>query len=88
MAFPQTESISPVGRGAMSIEFYIPDPIGDEVQSGRLSVQIRYSDESIEEKHFDLLARLQDDAPGQAHLQNLVTLRDYIIARVESEIIP
>jgi hypothetical protein len=88
MAFQQAESVSPTGRGAMAISFYIPDPeIEDETQSGSLAVQIRYSDGSIQERKFDLLARLQDDATGQGHLANLASLRDYIVARVESEVL-
>jgi hypothetical protein len=87
MAFPQAESASPTGRGAMSINFYIPDSEGDETQSGSLAVQIKYSDGSIVERRFDLLARLQDDSAGQAHLTNLASLRDYIISRVESEVL-
>ena len=88
MALEQAESISPTGRGAISINFYIPDPEHfQEEQSGTLNVQVRYSDGRVEEKRYDLVARLQDDAAGEAHLANLADLRDYIITRVQTEVI-
>lgn len=88
MAFEQAPTRTPIGRGAMSIVLYVPDPTKpDEVQDGRLSVQIFYSDGTLEETHFDLLARLQDDAEGETHLSNLVSLRDYLIDRVDDEVI-
>jgi len=88
VAFQQAESISPTGRGATAIDFYIPDPEAyQEEQTGVLSVQIKYSDGSMKERRFDLLARLQDDAAGQAHLVNLASLRDYVLARIDGEIL-
>ncbi len=45
------------------------------------------SDGSVKTKTYDLLGRLGDDAPGATHLSNLADLRDYIIARIDSEVI-
>lgn len=88
MAFQPEQPITPESRGAVSIVFYIPDPdIEEDVQTGKLSVQIKYSDGSMKEKRFNLLTRLGDDAPGQTHLANLAALKTYILARIESEVL-
>lgn len=88
MAFQPEQPITPDRRGAVSIVFYIPDPDDSlDAQSGRLGVQIKYSDGSLKERSFDLLARLGDDVPGETHLANLVALKTYILARIESELL-
>lgn len=88
MAFEQADDKTKTGRGAISIVFYIPDPTKpNEVQSGQVEVQIHYSDGSIEVRTYDLLERLGDDAPGGVHLFNLIDLREYIITRVNIEVI-
>lgn len=89
MTFPPEQSVIPISHGAVSIEFYIPDPNRpQEVQLGRLGIQIHYSDNSTKERVFDLLARLQDDTQGEVHLANLASLKTYILARIESELLP
>lgn len=89
MPFQPEQPIIPDRHGAVSIVFHIPDPDNeDDPQYGRLNVQIKYSNGSIKEKQFDLLARLGDDAPGQTHLANLASLKTYILARIESELLP
>lgn len=90
MAFQPEQPIAPVRRRAVSIVFYIPDPEADppEQQYGVLEVQIEYSDGKIEQKKFDLLARLQDDAEGQQLLTGLGQLKTYLIDRIESELLP
>jgi hypothetical protein len=89
MAFTPEAAITPDRRGAVSIVFHIPDPDDeDDVQYGRLEVQIKYTDNSVKAREFDLLARLDDDAPGQTHLANLQSLKTYLIARIESELLP
>lgn len=77
------------GRGAVSVTLYIPDPdLPDDVQAGYLTVQIKRSDGQVIERRFDLLERLTDDAAGtNTHLPALVALRDYILARIDSEIL-
>lgn len=88
MAFTEAQDKTKTGRGAISLELYIPDPAKpDEVRSGQVSGQVHYSDGSIEEHREDLLARLQDDAAGQGHLANLGDLEDYIIARWDSQVV-
>ena len=89
MPFQPEQPIVPDRRGAVSIVFYIPDPdIEDDVQVGNLGVQIKYSDGSVKEKKYDLLARLGDDADGQTHLANLAALKVYILNRIETELLP
>jgi hypothetical protein len=90
MAFTQESNITKVGIEDFEITFFVPGPNnGDDVQSGRLSFQIRLSDGSIQPKSgVDLIARLQDDAAGLTHLANLVSLRNYIITRLNNEVLP
>lgn len=88
MAFPQEQPVTPDRRGGVTIVFYIPDPDdAEEAQYSNIIVQIKYSDATTKEKGFDLLARLGDDAPGLTHLANLVALKTYILARIESELL-
>ncbi len=88
MAFPTESPPTITGRGGVAIEFYIPDPdLPDDVQSGKLSVQVKLSDDSIRNKQYNLLERLGDDAAGGTHLVALVALRDYILTRIAAEIL-
>lgn len=43
---------------------------------------------SIRERNFDLLKRLQDDAEGLSHRSNLLALETYLLKRIESELLP
>jgi len=89
MAFTREVNVTKVGIGDFGIVLFVPQVIDAEhPQSGHLSVQIILSNGSIETKDIDLLARLQDDPVGQAHLANLIALRDYIKARLENELLP
>ena len=89
MPFQPEQSISPDRMGAIEIVFIIPDPdLAVRKQVGLLNVMIKYSDESIREKRFDLLDRLQDDAQGRQLLAGLGQLKDYLIDRIESELLP
>jgi hypothetical protein len=89
MPFPAEQSITPDTRGQVNIFFHIPDPSNpNDQQSGSITVQIYYSDATSRDRVFDLLVRLQDDAPGLAHLSNLASLRTYILGRIDSEILP
>lgn len=78
-----------IGRGAINISLYIPDPDKpEEVQSGELSVQIKRSDD-VKVRGLNLLDHLLDDSDGtNIHLPALIALRDYIITRVEIEMLP
>jgi hypothetical protein len=75
-----------IGRGAVSIVFHLPDPDEPEdVQYGRLEVQVKRSDKTVV-RSFDLLERLTDDAEGNdTHLPALNALKTYILARIDSE---
>lgn len=89
MAFPTEQTPTIDGRGAVAITFYIPDPdIPDDVQSGRLAVQVKWSNGEVRERTYDLLVRLGDDSDGQnIHLPALQALKSYILARIDSEIL-
>jgi hypothetical protein len=89
MAFQQEVNLTKDAIGDFEIVFFVPVSISPATpQTGDLNIQIIMSDDSIQNKKFDLLDRLQDDAPGLAHLSNLADLRDYIRARLESEVLP
>ena len=89
MTFPREQPITPIERGDYEIVLFVPGPNNaEQPQSAKISVQIVMSDSSIKVRDFDLLVRLQDDAAGQQHLQNLVALRNYINSRIDMELIP
>ncbi len=90
MAFQQEVNVTKDDIGDFEIVFFVPQVIDAEhPQAGSLNAQIIMSDGSIESTPpFDLLERLQDDAPGLVHLLNLADLRDYIRARLISEVLP
>ena len=86
MSFPQEQPVSPVNWGGVHVELYFSNVGADN--RGRIQILITYSDGSTQQKSFDLLERLQDDAGGQAHLSNLLSLKNYIIDRIENELLP
>jgi len=90
MTFQQETNITKDAIGDFEIVFFVPQTIDAEhPQDGRLNAQIIMSDGSIEPTPpFDLLERLQDDAPGLVHLARLGELRDYIRARLIAEVLP
>jgi hypothetical protein len=89
MTFPREQPLAPIERGDYEIALFVPGPNNEEQpQSAKISVQIVMSDSSIRVRDFDLLLRLQDDATGQQHLQNLVALRNYLNSRIDAELIP
>lgn len=89
MAFNRETNITKESIQDFEISFFVPGPSNtDDGQSGILNAQIRFSDGSVETRSFNLLARLQDDAAGQAHLANLASLRDYIRSRLNDEVLP
>ena len=89
MAFTREIDITKDDIGDFEIGLFVPGASNTEgVQAGNLNAQIIMSDGSIEPVSFDLLARLQDDAAGLIHLANLASLRDYIAARLNDEVLP
>lgn len=88
MTFQQELNITVVDIGDFEVVFFIPKAGSLENDTGRLRTQIVMSDNSLRHRTYDLLARLQDDAAGQAHLANLISLRNYIRARLENEVLP
>lgn len=89
MTFDRETDVTKDSIGDFEISFFVPGPLNTEdLQSGQLSVQIIMSDGSIQNRVFNLLARLQDDAAGQQHLTNLASLRDYIQTRLNDEVLP
>jgi hypothetical protein len=89
MAFEREVNVTKDAIQDIEITFFVPGPanVGGE-QSGRLNVQIETSDGKIITRDYDLLLRLQDDTPGLVHLGSLADLRDYIVARLNSEVLP
>lgn len=89
MAFSRETDVTKDSIGDFEINFFVPGPTNvKDPQSGQLNAQIIMSDDSILPRSFNLLVRLQDDAAGRQHLQNLAALRDYIRVRLENEVLP
>lgn len=89
MAFEREINVTKDTIQDIEIVFFVPGPANtDGVQSGNLNVQIKISSDEIFTRNYDLLLRLTDDAPGLVHLDNLADLRDYIIARLNAEVLP
>lgn len=89
MAFNREVNVTKVSIGDFEIRLFVPETIGPATpQTGELEVQIVLSDQTIQIKQFDLLDRLGDDAAGETHLANLVSLRNYIKTRLQNEVLP
>lgn len=89
MAFDREQDITKDSIEDFEIVFFVPGPSNaGGVQAGQLNAQILMSDGSIENKPFDLLARLEDDAEGQIHKAALASLRDYLRTRLNDEVLP
>lgn len=89
MAFERETDVTKDTIQDFEINFFVPGPDNvDGVQSGNLSVQILISSGEILTRNYNLLLRLNDDAPGLVHLSNLSDLRDYIVARLNAEVLP
>lgn len=89
MAFEREVDVTKDTIQDIEIAFFVPGPANIEgEQSGNLSIQIQISSNEIFTRNYDLLERLTDDAPGLIHLANLADLRDYIVARLNTEVLP
>lgn len=85
MAFEREIDVTKDSIGDYEITFtvHISDP-----DTGKIEVQIVTSGGIIFTRSYDLIDRLGDDAPGLAHLTNLIALRDYLNLRLNDEVLP
>lgn len=89
MAFQQQQNVTITGFEDININLFVPGEHNLEgVQAGQIEIQLALSNGKIRVVNYDLLARLQDDAAGLTHLSNLQSLRDYILTRIENEVLP
>jgi hypothetical protein len=89
LSFEQQQNVTITGFEDVWISLFVPGVSNVEsVQSGRIEIQLALSDGKIRLANYDLLARLQDDPAGQTHATNLLAMRDYILARIETEVLP
>lgn len=89
MAFEQQQNVTITGFEDISINLFVPGPSNvDDVQSGKIEMQLTLSDGGIKAVSADLLERLGDDAAGLTHRANLLAMRDYILARIPTEVLP
>ena len=89
MAFTRETNITITGRGDIGIVLFEPGPDNTNgVRAGEIEMQLLRSDGSIKPVKANLLARLGDDAEGLTHRANLLDLLDYIITRIETEVLP
>lgn len=89
MSFNREDEVTKDTIQDFEITLFVPGPDNlDGIQSGKINVQIGLSNDQFLDRTYDLLARLGDDADGLVHLSNLVDLRDYLIARLNDEVLP
>ncbi len=89
MAFEREVNDTKNSIGDIEIVLFVPETASeDNPQIGRVNVQIVLSDGTIETRSYNLLTRLQDDAAGLIHSSNLADLRDYLITRLQNEVLP
>ncbi len=89
MAFTPLSTITPESIQDWSIQMFIPGPLNtNDPQSATIEFQVMHNDGKIKLTMADLLARLADDAEGLVHLANLNSLKTYIVARANSELLP
>jgi hypothetical protein len=85
MAFPRENDVTKDAIGDYRIVFTVSSLDPD---TGEIEVQIILSSGRIITRSYDLIERLQDDAPGLTHLANLIDLRDYLNIRLDDEVLP
>jgi hypothetical protein len=89
MAFEQQQNITITGFEDISISLFIPGISNTEdIQSGEIEIQLALNNGEIKVITANLLERLGDDAPGLIHRTRLLELRDYILARISTEVLP
>jgi hypothetical protein len=60
----------------------------NSIETGQIKIQIVTSSGQTFTRSYNLIERLQDDAPGLVHLANLIALRDYLDIRLPDEVLP
>lgn len=89
MAFTRLENVTKDSIEDWELRFFNPGPSNTEDSvSGNLEVQIALSNGTIETVPIDALLRLDDDTEGQGYLTTLNNMKDYITARLNSELLP
>lgn len=89
MAFEQQQNVTITGFEDISISLFVPGVSNVEgIQAGTIEIQLVQSNGQIKVVSADLLARLGDDAEGLTHRTNLLAMRDYILARIPTEVLP
>ena len=73
----------------VNISLFIPGVLNvTDPQSGTIDIQLTQDNEQIKPVVYDLLARLNDDAEGQGYLADLAAMRDYLLVRIQNEVLP
>ncbi len=89
MAFERQQNVTITGFEDISISLFVPGASNTEgIQTGTIEIQLTQSNGKIKVVSADLLARLGDDAEGLTHRTNLLAMRDYILARIPTEVLP
>jgi hypothetical protein len=89
MPFERQENITIEGFEDIEINLFVPGVSNIEgEQVGRIEIQLKRSDGTIKIVTANLLERLGDDAAGLTHRANLLSMRDYILSRIETELLP
>lgn len=81
MAFPKEQAIIPQSIADIEICLFYPDPTGTEIAGARYSIQVKYSDESIQVKTGNLLPYITQQEQT-ALLNFMATLRERAIAEI------
>lgn len=89
MPFEQQQNVTITGFEDININLFVPGVLNIEgVQAGEIKIQLTLSNGQIKVAKYDLLARLGDNAAGLTHRANLLAMRDYILARIPTEVLP
>jgi hypothetical protein len=63
----------------------LPAPLSGGVLEVRI---LKSDDQTVYREYPEVLDLLDEDSEGQIHKQNLASLRDYILARLNNEVLP
>lgn len=89
MAFDREINVTKIDIGDVETVLFSPSLDNTEnPQSATVNAQVILSNGDVQQRSFDLLARLGDDAEGLTHRTALVAYRDYVRARLVAEVLP